>query len=243
MGFMLDTLSSDRLEVQRGVVKNERRQSFENAPYGPSSLALLDTLFPGGHPYHGAIIGSMKDLDAARLADVEAFFRDYYAPSNATLTLAGDFEIDAVKSLISRYFGSLPTKPKPARPKHPARVLTKVERVDVDETVDLAKVSMGFVTPVAYHPDDVVLEVAAAVLAGGKATRLYKSLIVEKKIASEVSADLESNELASIFAVSALAASGKKPAEVEAAIDEVLKKLAATGPEPAELERRATFSS
>src|SRR5688572_622487 len=103
MGFMLDGLDQERLDVQREVVKNERRQTYENAPYGPSMLALLDTLFPNGTPYHGAVIGSMEDLTRAELGDVRAFFQAYYAPSNATLALAGDFEIEAAKTLIQKY--------------------------------------------------------------------------------------------------------------------------------------------
>src|SRR5262245_24928124 len=113
MGFMLDGLDQERLDVQREVVKNERRQTYENAPYGPSMLALLDTLFPTGTPYHGAVIGSMEDLTRAELGDVRAFFQAYYAPSNATLAVAGDFEIDATKALIQKYFATLPNRTKP----------------------------------------------------------------------------------------------------------------------------------
>jgi len=102
MGFMIDTLTEERLDVQRDVVKNERRQSYENAPYGPSSLAMLNALFPEGHPYHGAVIGSMADLSAATLADVTEFFRQYYAPSNATLCVAGDLDLAQAKALIGR---------------------------------------------------------------------------------------------------------------------------------------------
>jgi zinc protease len=237
MGFMLDALSPERLEVQRGVVKNERRQSLENAPYGPSSLALTDAMFPDGHPYHGAIIGSMKDLDAAKMEDVTAFFRAYYAASNATLTLAGDFEPKQARGWIEKYFGGLPKRPKPARPKTTTAPLEKQIRVEVEEPVELAKVSLGWITPPTYGPDHEALEVAAAVLAGGKATRLYKALVVEQKLASEVAADLDPNALASMFNVSAIAASEKKPADLEAAMDKVLGDLAAKGPEPAELER------
>ncbi|MBK7583538.1 MAG: insulinase family protein [Myxococcales bacterium] len=237
MGFFLDTLSSERLEVQRGVVKNERRQSYEDSPYGPSSLALLDTLFPTGHPYHGAVIGSMADLDAAKLSDAEAFFRAYYAPSNATLTLAGDFDPATVKLWLTRYFGGLAKKPKPSQKTNPTPALTKVTRVDVTENVELAKVSMGFITPPAYSPDSAALELTAAVLAGGKATRLYKTLVVEKKVASDVEAELDPNALAGVFSVSAVAASGKAPKLVETTIDEVLTLLASKGPTDAELER------
>ncbi len=237
MGFLLDALSPDRLEVQRGVVKNERRQSFENTPYGPTSLALTDAMFPDGHPYHGAIIGSMKDLDAAKMKDVEAFFRAYYAPSNATLTLAGDFDPAQAKSWIKKYFGGLPTAPKPKTTGSTTPALSKLVRVDVVEPVDLAKVSMGWITPPTYGPDHEALEVASAVLAGGKATRLYQALVVDKKLASEVDADLDPNGLASMFSVSAVAASGKKPAELEKAMDQVLKALSDKGPTAAELDR------
>jgi zinc protease len=237
MGFMLDTLTPDRMEVQRDVVKNERRQSYENAPYGPTSLALSDAMFPEGHPYHGAIIGSMKDLDAAKMKDVEDFFHSYYAPSNATLVLAGDIDFRDARRMVEHYFGSLAKRPKPARNTSVTPALGKIERLTLEEPVDLAKVSMGFITPPAFSTDDPALEVAAAVLAGGKATRLYKKLVVEKKLAGEVSAELESNQLCGNFVVSALAASGKKPAEVEGAIDGVLRELAAKGPNDAELER------
>jgi zinc protease len=237
MGFMLDAISAERLEVQRGVVKNERRQSLENAPYGPSSLALTDAMFPDGHPYHGAIIGSMKDLDAAKMKDVEQFFRAYYAPSNATLTLAGDFEPAQAKAWVEKYFATLPKRPKPPRPKEKTPPLTKQIRVDVEEPVDLAKVSLGWITPPTYGPDHEALEVLSAVLAGGKATRLYRALVVEQKLASEVDASLDPNGLCSMFGVSAVAASGKKPADLEAAMDEVLGLIAKDGPTPLELER------
>src|SRR3954468_8416541 len=113
MGFMIDTQTEDRLDVQRDVVKNERRQSYENAPYGPSSLTMLNALFPEGHPYNGAVIGSMADLSAATLKDVTEFFRQYYAPSNATLCIAGDLDPARTKTLIERYFGTLPDRKRP----------------------------------------------------------------------------------------------------------------------------------
>lgn len=237
MGYFLDTLSVDRLEVQRGVVKNERRQSYEDTPYGPSSLTLLDSLFPEGHPYHGAVIGSMKDLDAAKLGDAEAFFRSYYAPANATLTLAGDFEPAQVKTWITRYFASLPKRPKPQASRTVTPPLSQEQRHDVVESVELAKVSMGFITSPAYSKDAAALEVAAHVLAGGKATRLYQKLVVEKKVASEVEADYDENALAGIFSVSAVSASGKTPKAVESELDAVLDKLGKSGPTAAELSR------
>ena len=130
MGYMLDTLTQESLDVQRGVVQNERRQTYENAPYGPSTLALLDALFPEGHPYHGAVIGSMKDLEAAKLEDVRGFFQAYYAPSNATLAIAGDFDTAGVKQLVERYFGTLTDRPRPKRERTRDSAADRVETAD-----------------------------------------------------------------------------------------------------------------
>ncbi|HLV66782.1 MAG TPA: pitrilysin family protein, partial [Polyangiaceae bacterium] len=237
MGFMLDGLDQQRLDVQRDVVKNERRQTYENAPYGPSTLALLDTLFPEGTPYHGAIIGSMEDLSAATLDDVREFFEAYYAPSNATLAVAGDFEKDRAKAWIQKYFGTLRNLPRPQSTHEPIKPLEKPERRVVREPVELSRVAFGYVTPPAYTPDDPVLDVTMAVLAGGKATRLYRALVVEGKLASDVDASLDSNQLASAALVSATVASGRKPEEVERAMDQVLEGLASRGPTEAELQR------
>jgi zinc protease len=236
MGYLLDVLDQGLLDVQRDVVKNERRQSFDNAPYGPSYLALVDALFPAGHPYNGAIIGSMADLSAATLEDVKGFFRDYYAPSNATLAIAGDFDEAAVKASVQKYFGTLPDRPKKATPL-PRQVPAKVGRYVVQEPVELAQVTFGYRTPPAYTTDDPVIDVAMAVLAGGKATRLYQKLIVEKKLASEVSASQDSNQLSGIVTVSATAATGKTVKELESALTAELLALQKTGPSAVELER------
>jgi zinc protease len=237
MGFMIDTLTQERLDVQRDVVKNERRQSYENAPYGPSSLSMLNALFPEGHPYHGAVIGSMQDLSAATLADVTTFFRQYYAPSNATLCLAGDLDLPRAKALIERYFGTLPDRQRPAAKETAYLPLPKAERLVVKESVTLAQVSFGYRSPPAYTEDDPALDVAMAILGGGKATRLYQRLVVQTKLAADVSASLESNQLASISSLSATVATGKSSAAVERELDAVLLSLQKNGPSPAELAR------
>ena len=237
MGFMIDTLTQERLDVQRDVVKNERRQSYENAPYGPSSLAMLNALFPEGHPYNGAVIGSMADLSAATLTDVTEFFRQYYAPSNATLCVAGDLDSARAKALIERYFGTLPDRPRPAAKGLAYAPLPKAERLVVKEPVTLAQVSFGYRSPPAYTADDPVLDVAMAILGGGKATRLYQRLVVQTKLAADVSASLESNQLASIASLSATVATGKSTAAVERELDSVLGELAKNGPTMAELAR------
>ena len=237
MGFMIDTLTQERLDVQRDVVKNERRQSYENAPYGASSLALLNSLFPEGHPYNGAVIGSMQDLSAASLADVTEFFREYYAPSNATLCIAGDLDVAQAKTLIEHYFGTLKDRTRPTAKVVPYAPLPKAERLLLKEPVTLAQVSFGYRAPPAYTQDDPALEVAMAVLGGGKATRLYQRLVVQTKLAADVSASLESNQLASIAILSATVATGKAPVAVEHELDAVLAGLEKNGPSTAELER------
>jgi zinc protease len=236
MGYLLDVLDQGLLDVQRDVVKNERRQSYDNAPYGPSYLALLDALFPAGHPYNGAIIGSMADLSAATLDDVKGFFRDYYTPSNATLTIAGDFDTEKVKASVQKYFGSLVDRPKKATPElelPPALF----GRYVVAEPVELAEVTFGYRTPPAYSTDDPIVDVTMAILAGGKATRLYQALVVDKKLASEVSASQDSNQLSGITTIGATAATGKTVPELEAALTAQLTSLEKTGPTALELER------
>lgn len=236
MGFMIDTLTEERLEVQRGVVLNERRQSYENRPYGPSELALYDRFFPDGHPYHGNVIGSIADLERATMDDVRAFFAAYYAPSNATLTLAGDFEPEAAKALIERYFGSLPKRPRPARPTFTTPPLAAADRLAIEEPVSLAKVTMAWIAPPAFNPDEAAIELGTQVLGSGKASRLYRDLVVAG-LAARVDAWLDDNELASIVGVDAMVSSGVPIEKVEQALEKSLAKLAQEGPTYAEIER------
>jgi len=236
MGYLLDVLDQAQLDVQRDVVKNERRQTYDNAPYGPSYLRLLDALFPPGHPYNGAVIGSMADLSAATLEDVRGFFRDYYTPSNATIAVAGDFDPEATKASIQKYFGSLPDRPKKAT-RTPKLAPARFGRYVVEEPVELGEVTFGYRTPPAYTTDDPIVDVAMAVLAGGKATRLYQALVVERKLASDVNASQDSNQLSGITTLSATATSGKTLAELEAGLEAVLATLEKEGPTEVELTR------
>ncbi|HTQ06049.1 MAG TPA: pitrilysin family protein [Polyangiaceae bacterium] len=243
MGYLLDAITQERLDVQRDVVKNERRQTFENAPYGKSSLALLDTMFPAGHPYHGAVIGSMQDLSAATLDDVKDFFRSYYTPSNATLCLAGDFDPAVAKALVDKYFGTLHGRQPTRLARQATPPLAQSVRLVVDEPVELARVSYGWIAPPAYGPDDAPLDLATTILAGGRSTRLYRKLVVEGKLASEVEASSDPNALATMLDVSATAASGKAPEDIEKALDAVIEELKTTPPTAEELARakRRTF--
>ncbi|MEO6602442.1 MAG: pitrilysin family protein [Polyangiaceae bacterium] len=197
----------------------------------------MNSLFPEGHPYNGAVIGSMQDLTAASLADVTEFFRQYYAPSNATLCIAGDLDVAQAKALINRYFGTLADRKRPAAKVLPYAPLPQAVRLVVKEPVTLAQVSFGYRSPPAYSNDDPAMDVAMAILGGGKATRLYQRLVVQTKLAADVSASLESNQLSSIASVSATVATGKSPALVEKELDAVLAGLRKSGPTAAELER------
>lgn len=237
MGFLLGVVDQQRLDIQREVVKNERRQNYDNAPYGPSWLALINILFPAPHPYHGAVIGSLEDLSRATLDDVRGFAQAFYTPGNASLALAGDFDPALAKRWITKYFGPLAG----ARRVRPAYVATpplaRSVRLQISEPVELARVSMGHVGPPAFSAAHPALEVAMAVLAGGKATRLYRTLVTEQQLASQVSSELDANGLASVLEVSALVASGVRAERAEVELDAVIRDLRKSGPKADELER------
>jgi zinc protease len=237
MGYLLDHLTPGNLEKQRGIVLNERRQTYETEPYGPTTLRLFDTLFPPGHPYHGVVIGSVRDISAATMDDVRSFYTQFYAPSNATLALVGDIETDEAKGLVEKYFATLPRRAAPARIRTPTRAPSRAKRSVVEEPVDLGRVSMAWIVPPAYSAGDAALEVLSAALAGGRATELYRELVVTKRVASEVAAYLDSNELCGIFAVSATAASGVTETELEQATEAVLDRVANSGANEADLRR------
>lgn len=237
MGYLRNSITQERLDVQRDVVKNERRQSYENAPYGPSTLVFLDTLFPAGHPYHGAVIGSMQDLTAATLEDVHAFADAYYVPSNATLTIVGDFDVGTCKGWIEKYFGTLRSVPRPAQRTPSSQKSPDATRLVLREPVEIAKVAMGWVTPPAYETSHAALSILAGVLADGKSSRLYRSLVVDKRIALDVSADLDANALASVFSVDAMVARGTPAAAVERQLELELKRISDVPPTSLEVNR------
>lgn len=238
MGFMIDALTQERLDVQRDVVKNERRESYENRPYGPSALALYNALYPPGHPHHGAVIGSMEDLSRASLDDAAAFFSQYYSPGNATLVLAGHFDEATARRLIDKHFATLPARPV-ATSTNPADSLpqpTLPSRIVVAEQVSLPRVRLAWPSPPAFSEHEPALEIASRVLAQGKTSRLYRALVATS-IANDTSAGLDTSQLGSTFLVDALAAEGHTTSELEAVIAAELASLAATGPSSEELAR------
>ena len=225
MGFLLDAMTQEKLDNQRSVVKNERRQSYENRPYGLAFETILAAAFPPDHPYSWPTIGSMVDLDAASRDDIADFFRRYYNPANASLCIAGDFQPETAKRLVEKYFGPIPASPKIEKMKPQIPTLEKAVRLRMTDRVSLPRVYMVWHTTEMFAPDDAALDVLADVLGGGKPSRLFKSLVRDKQIAQDASAYQDSEELAGMFFVVATARPGHTLAELEAAILAEIRKL------------------
>ena len=237
MGYLLDTMTPARVDGQRDVVKNERRQSIENRPYGIPELALDSLLFPPGHPYSWSTIGSMEDLSAASHEDVQQFFRTYYAPNNASLVIAGDIDLAQTKALAQKWFNEIPRGAPVLPVAPPAAMLTTVTRKSMTDKVQLPRLYLAWLTPAAYRPGDAALDVVASLLSGGKNSRLYKRLVYDLQIAQDVTAYQQSQALGSVFMLQATARPGKSLDEIQTVIDQEINRLAATPPEPRELER------
>jgi predicted Zn-dependent peptidase len=240
MGFLLDHVDQKTFEGQRDVVKNERRQNYENAPYGLVVQYMDEALFPASHPYHHLTIGSPADLDAATLDDVKRFFRAHYVPNNASLVIAGDVDPEQTLTLVERYFGPIPSGAVPALPAPQKVELAAETRLEIEAGVELARVEVAWPTPAFFAPGDGELDLLAKVLTGGKSSRLYKRLVYDDQIAQDVSAYQESRQLGSKFVVSATAKPGHTPEELLAAIDQELAKVASAGITDAELARART---
>ncbi len=247
MGHLLPTMDQAKVDLQRDVVKNERRQRVDNVPYGRADETIRGALYPAGHPYSWPVIGSMADLSAATLDDVRNFFRTYYAPNNATLVIAGDFAPDSAKAWVRQYFGGIPRGPAlPARP-NPARVsLARDTMLVLEDKVQLPRFYYTWPTVRLFTADDAPLEILADVLAGDKNSRLYKRLVYEQQTAQAVAAYQDGNRLAGAFTLSVTPKPGQAPAALAAAADEEVARLAREGPTARELERaknsvRVTF--
>jgi len=240
LGYMIDEVDSVALANQQDVVRNERRQTTENQPYGIVEEAIYRTLFPEGHPYRAVVIGSHADIQSIQLADVKAFARSYYRPNNATLVLAGDFKVAEAKQLVQKYFGTL----KAGDPVPPVLVpqprITAEQRVQVTDRVELPRLTLAWHTPAMYQSGDADLDVVSHILGGGKASRLYKKLVYERQLAQSVEVVQSSLSLGSVFAVETLARPGKSLDEIEALIDAELNELAARPPSAEEVQRART---
>jgi zinc protease len=184
MGFLLPTMDLAKVNLQRDVVKNERRQRVDNQPYGRADETILAALYPKSHPYSWPVIGSMADLSAASLADVQNFFRTYYAPNNATLTIAGDFNPDTVKKMVARYFGSIPRGPAvQRRTTVPAVNISRDTFLVLEDKVQLPRLFYTWHSVKGFSPDDAALDILAQVIANDKNSRLYKKLVYELQVA------------------------------------------------------------
>jgi zinc protease len=231
-----------KLDLQRDVVLNERRQSIENRPYGVEELVLPTLLWPDGHPYHHPVIGAHEDLQAATVEDVRDFFATWYDPANASIAVTGDFDPKEVAPTIDRWFGTIPSHGKPSDPGAPGfddtrTTLSSVVRKTVPDDVELAKVTIAWQSPRHYARGDAELDLLASVLAHGKASRLYKALVYDQKIAQEVSAEQDSRFLGSDFEIEALVRPGVDPAKVEKAVLDQVALVRDKGVTREELER------
>ncbi len=238
MGFLLPAITQQNLDTQRDVVINERRQRVENQPYGRASERLHELLYPPDHPYHWPVIGYLDDIAAATLDEVRAFFRTYYTPNNAVLTLAGDLEPAPALALVERWFGEIPRGPEPPPLDLPPLAALGGERRETQaDDVRLARVYIGFRTPRYGDPRWYAGDLLAGVLAAGKSSVLYRDLVYERQLAQEVGVHLNPTELAGTFYVVATARPGVDPEALLAAVSEHLARAAAAPPEPADLER------
>jgi zinc protease len=236
MGYLLPALTRQRFETQRDVVLNERRQNYENRPYGFALIALSAALFPPEHPYHWLTIGAADDIRAMEFDDVRSFFRTYYHPANASLVLAGDIECERAFDLAAAYFGELASGTPPP-PVQASAVLAREQRIVLEDRVELPRIYIGWLTPAMFAPGDAELDLVADMIANGKSSRLYRTLVYEQRIAVDVSASQSSREIGSFFLLVATAAPGRSLTDIAAAVDEELQRFAAKGPADAEMER------
>ena len=239
MGHLLGVVDKARLDEQRGVVQNEKRQS-ENEPYGRVWELMQTAVYPKGHPYSWTVIGSMEDLDAASLEDVKDWFQTYYGAANAVIVVAGDVKAEDVKARVLKYFGDIP--PGPPIAKHETWIAKRsgLQRQALQDRVPQARVYKVWNTPQWGAPDDTYLGLLASVLASGKSSRFYKRLVYEDQIATDVEAYQGSSEIGSTFVVQATARPGGDLAAVEKAMDEELEHLLRDGLTTDELERART---
>jgi zinc protease len=238
MGWLLPTMDGPKVDLQRDVVKNERRQSVENQPYGLVYDYLQKLLYPAGHPYSWPVIGSMADLSAASLEDVKDFFRRYYAPNNASIVVAGDVKSDDVRALVRRYFTDIPRGPAINRPAPPPFTVRDTAIV-LEDRVQLPRLYLNWHSVKGWHADDAALEVASYVLAGSRNGRLTQALVYAGEIATGVQANQDGKRLDGDFSIVATARPGRGLDTLRVVVDAELARLAAEGPTPRELGEAA----
>jgi zinc protease len=236
MGYLLPALTPEKFENQREVVLNERRQNYENRPYGLAGMAISEALFPPDHPYHWLTIGSADDLRAMQLDDVREFFATYYHPANASLSLAGDIDADEGFRLAELYFGGLAAGARPS-PVRADATLAEHKRLLLEDRVELARLYLAWHSPAMFGDGDAELDLTADLIAHGKTSRLYRTLVYDKQIAADVVAYQHSREISGVFQIAATATPGVSLSDLYDEILATVRDVANAGPTPEELER------
>jgi zinc protease len=237
MGYLLDTLDIDKLNAQRDVVKNERRQSMDNQPYGRSEEILAQAVYPATHPYSWPVIGSMADLSAASEDDVKNFFRINYAPNNAFLAIAGDIDITQTKAWVAKYFGDLPRGKPVSRPAVSPVTLDSEKRLVYEDRVQIPRLYLMWPTVGRTNDDRFALQLLAAIVAGPRTSRLTQALVYERQAAAAVTARQDTNENVGEFLITTTPRPGHSLSELEAAADDILDHLKKDGPTAEEIQR------
>ncbi len=237
MGFLADAMTPQSVDAQRAVVKNERRQSYENRPYGLADETILKNLYPAGHPYSWPVIGSMADLGAATYEDVVEFFKTYYVPNNASISIAGDINPKETLKLVEKWFGGIPAG-KPVPPQNPVAARLDGEKILLlEDRVQLPRLYITWITPQRFAPGDAEMDVLGNILSGGKNSRLYQKLVYELQIAQDVRASQNSGKLSSQFQIVATARPGHNLEELKKVIQDEINKIKNEAPGTRELQR------
>jgi len=239
MGHLLGVVDQEKLDEQRGVVQNEKRQG-ENQPYGKAFTRISESAFPKGHPYSWSVIGSMEDLDAASLEDVQDWFKTYYGPNNAVLALAGDIDLETAKQKAAQYFGDIPAGPPLVKPDVWIAKRNEEKREIMYDDVPQARIYKTWNVPPRDTEAAAHFDLASSVLVGGKNSPLYKELVYEKQIATNVSAFYYDREIAGMFFLIVDVVAGEDPTNVEKAMDAVLADFIKKGPNRKLLEAEKT---
>jgi zinc protease len=238
MGFLLPTMDLPKVDLQRDVVKNERRQRVDNVPYGRADEIILAALYPKSHPYSWPVIGSMTDLSAASLGDVQNFFKTYYAPNNATLTIAGDFDPAAVKKLVAQYFSGIPRGPEVKRRMTvPAVSIPRDTFLVLEDKVQLPRLFYTWHSVKGFSKDDAALDLLAQIVANDKNSRLYKKLVYEMQTAQSVSAFQDGSRLDGKFQIDVTPKPGQKVADIDKVVETEIANIINAGVSQRELQR------
>ncbi|MBI5475690.1 MAG: insulinase family protein [Ignavibacteriales bacterium] len=240
MGFLLPAMTQEKLDNQRDVVKNERRQNYENRPYGLADEKISKVLYPATHPYNWPVIGFMEDLSAASLEDVKDFFKTYYAPNNACLVVSGDINSTEVKPMIQKYFGTI-LKGKPFdRPQAVPVSLEKEVRIFYEDKVQLPRLYLTWHSAAGNTREDAVMSVFSDILSSGKNSRFYKSMVYDKQIAQNVRASQGGSEIAGEFQITVTPKPEKNLTEMEKAIGDILADVLKNGVTQSEIDKSVT---